>query len=223
VGMMKKQKELGAGIFGCDESMVLSDTKINLGGDYHTTVISSNLLSTGKAKHKNSELFLEIWEKVKDEGQYKGAHWIVKADSDTVFFADRLRARVGGPEHARTHSTFFANCDAKEDIQAEEHSHFMYGPLEVFSEKAADTFFKHFEKCKTTVGLGETMWEERYLTHCLELLGTKMNTHQSMHLLSDPHCNHGVKPDCAGTSVAFHNFSSTEAYTACWEKGHGSE
>lgn len=222
VGMMKKQKELGAGIFGCDESMVLSDAKIDLGGGYHTTVIESELLSTGKAAKKNSELFLKSWEKVKTAGNYKGAHWIVKADSDTVFFADRLRSRVGGPEHARTHSTFFANCAAEDDVQAKEHEHFMYGPLEVISEKAADTFFKHFEQCKTSVGLGSSMWEERYLTHCLELLGTPMNTHLSMHLLSDPHCNEGAKPDCAGTSVAFHPFSTTDAYTKCWNKGGGS-
>jgi len=226
VGLMKKQKELGAGIFGCDETMVLSDTKINLGGDFHTTVISSELLSTDKAMHKNSQLFLKIWEKVREVGLYKDAHWVVKTDSDTVFFADRLRARVGGPEHARSHSTFFANCAAKVDVQVQEddQAHFMYGPLEVFSEKAADTFLstQHFEKCKTSVGLGESMWEERYLTHCLELMGTKINPHMSLHLLRDEHCD-GVDPDCTGDSVAFHNFSSVEAYTACWKKGHGSE
>merc|ERR1719491_2920729 len=46
------------------------------------------------------------------------------------------------------------------------------------------------------VVLGEKMWEERYLTHCLELLDVEMNTHMSLKLLSDPHCdNTGHVPE----------------------------
>lgn len=224
LNLMRKQHELGAGIFGCDFSMVLSDSKKSLGNDYETTEISHKLLKSKKAMYKNSDLFLSVWSRVKKEGTYKHADWIIKTDSDTVFFPDRLRARLGGKMHAQTHSTFFANCAAKDDVQAAENPHFMYGPLEVFSFKAVDTFFIGAEKCKKEVGLGESMWEERYITHCLELLGTKINPHLSLNLLSDPHCdNTGATPDCTGDAVAFHNFSSTESFSECWTTAHGSE
>merc|ERR1711997_804474 len=124
--------------------------------------------------------------------------------------------------HARTHSTFFANCAAKDDIQSKENPHFMYGPLEVFSYKAVDTFFIGASKCRKEVGLGKSMWEERYITHCLQLLGTKINPHLSLNLLSDPHCGQ-TAVSCIGDAVAFHNFSSTESYTECWTTARGSE
>merc|ERR1712066_795593 len=89
-------------------------------------------------------------------GAYKHADWVIKTDPDTVFVSDRLRARLGGPVHARTHSTFFANCAAKVDVQAKEHPHFMYGPLEVYSSKAVDTFFIHFDECDKKVGMAST-------------------------------------------------------------------
>lgn len=219
--LVRKQQELGAGIFGCDEVLVLSDVERQL-GKHRTTFISHNTLSHKEGKIKNSDLFLEVWHKVKVDGRYKTADWTIKADADTVFFPDRLRARLGGKSLARTYSTFFANCEAKVDVQAKEHPRFMYGPLEVFSVAAVEKFFSGTERCKKEVGLGKTMWEERFITHCLELLGTKLNPYRSLHLLSDPHCdNTGVTPDCTGSFAAFHNFSNVEAYTECWTTAKG--
>lgn len=215
--LMKRQHELGAGIFGCDESLVLSDAVKSLGDGYDSVAISDELLDEPAAMYKNSDMFLKAWQKVKHEGKYKHADWVIKTDPDTVFLSNRLRARLGGPVHSRTHSTFFANCAANVDVQAKEHPHFMYGPLEVYSAKAVDTFFIHADDCKSKIGLGGSMWEERYITHCLESVGTEMNTHLNLNLLEDPHCeNSHVTPDCTGTAVAFHNFSSVEAYNKCW-------
>merc|ERR1719491_1655005 len=174
--------------------------------------------------YKNSDLFLSVWQRVKADGRFKAADWTIKTDPDTVFLPDRLRARLGGRAHAAHYSTFYANCAAKVDIQSKEHPHFMYGPLEIFSSAAMEVYFKGSDKCKKEVGLGKSMWEERFMTHCLEFLGTKINPHMSLHLLSDPHCdNSGVAPDCLGDSVAFHNFSSVESHTECWTAAHGPE
>merc|ERR1712066_741850 len=173
--------------------------------------------------YKNSDLFMKAWQKVKEEGAYKHADWVIKTDPDTVFVSDRLRARLGGPVHARTHSTFFANCAARDDVQAKEHPHFMYGPLEVFSQAAIDTLFTGMESCKTEVGLGKDMFEERYITHCLEVLGVKMNVYMDLHLLQDPRCDNTVAvPDCTSDAVAFHHtfFRSPEAYSKCWKTAH---
>ena len=104
--LLRKQYELDAGICACDDSIVFSDAKKSLAPDYVSTMISP----AGPSMFDDKELFLQVWDKVKAEGRFKSADWVVKAAPDTVFFPDRLRARLGDPMHARTHSTFFANC-----------------------------------------------------------------------------------------------------------------
>merc|ERR1712113_849747 len=48
-----------------------------------------------------------------------------------------------------------------------------------------------------------------------------MNTHMSLKLLSDPHCdNIDISPDCSNGAVAFHKFSSAESYQGCWTNAH---
>merc|ERR1712113_324013 len=173
--------------------------------------------------YKNSDLFLTVWQKIKEEDSYEKADWIIKVDSQTVFVPNRLRARIGGHAHALAHATYFANCAANSDVQSSEQPRFMYGPLEIFSHKAVETFFHGFDECKEHIGLGKSMWEERYITHCLDRLNVKINTFMTKHLLDDPHCDNGAKPDCMSTAVAFHPFDSPETYSQCWNKAQGSE
>jgi len=65
---------------------------------------------------------------------------------------------------------------------------------------------------------GADMWEERYMTHCLELLGAHLNPHLSLNLLKDPHCdNSDEEPDCTSGATAFHHkFTTPDAYDKCW-------
>merc|ERR1719189_601891 len=78
LGLMKKQYDLGAGIFGCDEFLVLSDSQKSLGSGYHTSIISHDSLSHGAGMYKNSDLFLNVWQKVFTEGRHKNADWVIK-------------------------------------------------------------------------------------------------------------------------------------------------
>jgi len=223
LGVLQKQIELGAGIFGCEDFLVLSDKEVQLSStpQVRTTLITDESMSNRRGMYKNSGLFLNIWKKVKVDGRYKAADWIIKSDPDTVFLPDRLRMRVGGKTHANHRATFYANCAAKVDVQSAEHPHFMYGPLEVFSNAAVVAYFGSGDRCEKEVGLGDAMWEERYMTHCLELLDVKMNTHLSLNLLSDPHCdNIEVSSDCSSGAVAFHNFGTSESYQQCWSNAH---
>jgi len=225
--LLRRQCELGAGIFGCDESLVLSDAEESLGPSCSTTLIAP----LNETTEFDGELFLEAWERVqvKEDGRFKAADWIIKVDPDAVFFPERLRTRLGGKMHSRTHSTFFANCNpqaagSERGRQPGEHAHFMHGPLQVFSFKAVDTFFIHADFCRRKIELDSSMPEGRYMTHCLKLVGTNINPHMSLHLLSDPHCdNPWTAPECTSEAVAFHNFSSTEAYTECWTTAHSSD
>jgi len=226
--ILEAQSSRRAGIFGCDERMILSDKEIDLGktpGEDRTIAISGHdsILSEGAGLYKNSDLFLKIWDAVDRDGRYKYMDWTVKVDPDAVFLPDRLKVRLGGGSHSKHHPTFFANCGAKVDVQSSEHPNFMYGALEVFSQAAVTTYFKGKHRCQNEIraGAAHSMWEERYMTKCLELLGVAMNTWRNLHLLSDAHCDNSKEiPDCAGNAVAFHNFSTPEAYLQCWADAH---
>merc|ERR1719203_2427159 len=139
--LLRKQYELGAGIFACDDSIVFSDGKKSLAPDYVSTMISP----AGPSMFDDRGLFRQVWDKVKADGSFKSADWVVKVAPDTVFFPARLRARVGGPMHSRTHSTFFANCVGEVAAGSKrkhwEHEHFMSPAFQVYSFKAVDTFF----------------------------------------------------------------------------------
>jgi len=216
--LLKHQSSKMLGVFGCDDYLVISSEETDLQHGHKTVPISHDLLAHRKGMFKNKDLFLLVWKQVKLNGKYKDVDWIVKVDPDTVLLPNRLRERLAGKSHAQKRATFYANCAAEVDVQAKEHKHFMYGPLEVFSHAAILAYFDGEEKCKNEVENGQDMWEERYMTHCLLLLGADMNPHLSLNLLKDPHCdNSDAEPDCTSGAAAFHHdFTSPDAYDKCW-------
>lgn len=215
--LMKNQHSKGAGIFDCDTSMIFSDANLDISSDpddyYSTTLIEHDILQHDVGVHENKHLFIKVWEHILHDGRYSTADWVVKTDPDTVFMAPRLHARLGGSSHGRSHATFFANC-----------RHEMYGALEVFSSKAVDIYFNGKDHCKTHIHLSDAMWEERYLTHCLQLLHVTINPWRNLDLLSDPYCDHTIsEPDCAGTAVAMHKLDTIEKWDACYNIAHHHE
>lgn len=96
--LLSTQLRKGVGIFACDEFCVFSNSSILVdtgkpsplsvslvdislsvpyGGKWHTAL--------------NTGIFNKIWQEVVSLGRYSKHDWVVKADSDTVFFPDRLK------------------------------------------------------------------------------------------------------------------------------------
>lgn len=226
--MMKKQYETRTGVFGCDDGVVMSDQEVILSKEgeprQYTEVISHEVMEHPAGVFDNHELFLDVWEKVRLNGRYKVADWTIKMDPDTLFIADRLRARIGGKSHAFLYPTFYANCRAQDNVQYWERGWFMYGALEIFSNKAVDVYFEGAERCRQHIRFYNHAWEERYLTHCLEFLGVPLNSWLNLDLLSDPYCDkHLGEPDCEGSAVAFHVLDTPEKYQQCYETAHHGE
>lgn len=218
------------GIFKCEDSQVMSGHVVDLSGGsgaFMTTKIDNGKIHHDEGMHQNHDLFIEVWAKVKHDGRYKNADWIVKTDPDTLFIPDRLRARLGGRSHAEMHATFYANCAGAHDIQKTDRDVFMYGALEVFSKAAIEKYFQNVEQCEAKVTFEQGgWWEERFITHCLEMHGVKINSwlNGDLNLLSDPHCQaHLQEPDCEGTAVAFHPLPTAEKWDACYKTAHQGE
>jgi len=225
---VKEQLRQGVGIFSCDEWSLLSDTEIDMGAGVRTSAIATRpSMRRGASTH--SQPFHQVFRRVHEDVRWKHADLIVKVDPDTVFFPSRLRAHLAGIAGLRSKATFFANCAApirapmavqawqqaaSRDVQV---SHFMYGPLEVYTHAAINAFFNGgHEQCRGELREKDTMQEDGYMTRCLELLGVKMSPGLRLGLLRDAHCDHGQGPaPCVDDSVAFHNFSSIQGYFDC--------
>merc|ERR1712129_268593 len=133
----------------------------------------------------------------------------------------------GGRSHSELHATFYANCAGDGDIQKQDRAVYMYGAFEVFSVLAIEKYFEKVGDCEKSITFeAGGWWEERFMTHCLESAGVKINPwmNADLSLLSDPHCStHLEKPDCDGGSVAFHPLDTLEQFKACYNTAHHDE
>lgn len=229
LALMKQQRNKSVGIFGCDEAMVLSEKEVVLSDEplQTTVVISHHLMSKGAGLFENHELFLMVWKQVERDGRWSTSDWTLKIDPDAVFLPQRLRVRLGGGSHSRTHATFYANCAGRTDIQIQDRDQFMYGPIELFSQAAVKTLFGGLGRCRQELKEGEMRWEERFITKCLEKLGVPLNPYMNLNLLSDPHCSDGGSenktPACSSNAVCFHQLKTPEDYLTCLETSHHGE
>jgi len=227
--LMRDQMAKSAGIFACDQYDVFSNTPyqgrattwwhpeeddkvevplvsmyLGIGplGPVHTipfkpTYVGKSMDSTAG----NTELFLRVWEKVKETGKYLTTDWTLKVDPDAVLLPSRARTLL---QPYNSLSTYIVNCD-KPGMAA-----MMFGSVEMFSRQAIVTFYERKEECLGS--LGWKAWGEDYfMGKCLDMLGVKRTNQFS--LVSDGVCK-GV--DCSDpTAAAFHPKKDSASWMAC--------
>merc|ERR1712088_775980 len=104
----------------------------------------------------NSNMFIQTWKKIKEEGLWANRDWTVKVDIDAVFLPIRLRERLGQIEV--THNGIY---------------------LEVLSHNAAATYMANLDDCTTTLNYkgsekitGNEPWgEDLFAQRCMDLHG----------------------------------------------------
>merc|ERR1712045_352827 len=96
--LLRTQLFLGASIFGCEEYRVYSDVDQWLSpGKVNTIKVDDVEGNFHFAKRKrvgkwvNSNMFIQAWRKIKDEGVWSKWDFTVKVDVDAVFLPSRLR------------------------------------------------------------------------------------------------------------------------------------
>lgn len=164
----------------------------------------------------NTDIFMEVWKKVISDGIFAEYQWTVKADPDTVFFADRLRDVLSVYRDSEG-GVYLNNCKMG-----------LHGPLEVFSRTAIRVWgngsrdcFDHFYKLCG----GPCLWgEDMFIDQCLfKVLKVRRVLESS--LLTEDHCDppHGWHDCTDTTSVAFHPFKKMKEYKRCLESSRASE
>jgi len=198
-------------LFSCDEAAVYSNQAITLGPGFRTGVVASNLVC-GKGGEfgtaLNTPIFLKVWAKVREDGDFMRHEWTVKVDPDAVFVPDRLRKIVAYHRESQR-GVYFNNC-----------KYGMHGPLEVFSRNAVVSWTSYSQQCVQhfwKVCEGPCKWgEDMFIDQCLWKV-LMVDRHFDVNLLREDHCDPpaGWKSCQDAAAVAFHPFKDAAMYEDC--------
>jgi len=228
--LLRTQLFLGASIFGCEAWRVYSDVETWLSPNkFNTVKVNDANGDFHFAKRKktgtwiNSNMFIQAWKAIKDEGLWSGMDWTVKVDADAVFLPVRLRQRLGQFEVTQN-GIYLENCKWV--------NYGFFGSLEVFSHNAAGTYMANLDDCMTSLNYkgsekvtGNEPWgEDLFAQRCMDLHG--VDKVQAFDINTDAACaawrpegqkkNKKWRPDCATAQTpAIHHFKKPEDYFNC--------
>jgi len=205
--VVRKQKELGASIFGCDASSVFADQAIDLGGGYSTKSVGDLSTGSGKATHfANTDIFSRAYDMLKESGDIFNYDFNVKVDPDAVFMPVQLRQQIKLYVPKAGTKVYFQNCYFQD-------KNWMFGAIEVLSGSALRAYFDGREaQCRSQLDY-DNMGEDTFLARCLDLLGVEAK--QDYDLLADGYCNE-APGDCRSGQVAYHPFKDPGSWEACF-------
>jgi len=228
---IRTQLAYNTSIFGCDDYVLFSDQVLDLkpglpkpgmgwlldapGPTVRTTLLRHNLQTKPKAGSLegilNTQIFMQAWKQVNEDGRFRHHDWTVKVDPDAVFIPHRLVAHVADIAPAsKPVKIYLINC---------KQSFGLFGALEVISRVALEEYLADFAlgdeaRCKTELDwtmMGEDLWMRR----CFDVLGIE---HKSdFGLLSDGYCNDAPSP-CVSGKVTFHPFKDSLSYAKCFKE-----
>mmetsp|Transcript_78871 Transcript_78871/g.152306 ORF Transcript_78871/g.152306 Transcript_78871/m.152306 type:complete len:622 (-) Transcript_78871:430-2295(-) len=201
---LQKDGRFRGGIFSCDQYAVYAhDTKDGtyLGDGPYGPVRTNWFQSAPVWRSKdntaaNTLLFMNMWEAVRWNLQYKCCDWTVKADPDAVLLPDRMR---GALSHKMSWLNFVATCKGT-----------LYGAVEAIQTKALEKYFWNEAQCRN---MGWQSWgEDVWINRCLMSLGVTSTFDGGFvadNLCSGSYCGNGY-------SSGYHPFKDANAWMSCY-------
>lgn len=214
--ILEVQRRHDAGIFDCDDQMVLADEALDLGGGSRTTAIGHVNSTLGQAEDAtrswvNTEIFLRAWWNVRADGRFASFDWTVKVDPDTVLLPELLRhhlARRGFDSYlGETSAIFIRNCPVARSG--------FYGAVEVMSRGAIEDLLSNLDSCRDKLrfkGWGEDLFAQM----CMEQNG--VNAYDDFDLVADGACRGPTPPKCSPGHPAYHPLKSVDLWMRCWNR-----
>jgi hypothetical protein len=204
--ILKEQQRMGAGIFACDETVVLSDHPLVLLDGLraiHFPTASVGISKDGTAG--NALLFMHVWSVVMKDQRFQHLDWTIKADPDAVLVPHRLRHHVA-PHTGK--SVYIKDCGKYSSPGWP----MMFGAVEAISRQAMLSYFAHEGECRRDLPW-QTWGEDIFMMHCLDHLGDQGVFDPN--LVIDGVCQ-GVSNCWNANAAAFHPFKSVKEWVGCW-------
>jgi len=217
--IVKYQLDNNAGIFQCDGYAMLSTaepTAIGKGPDGKDMVTlpvkKAEITTSQDGTAGNAKLFINCWDALLKDGQWRHFAWSIKVDPDAIIVPDRVR------RHLQSHvleNVYVVNCNA---FPSSPNFPMMYGSVEIYSWRAIDTYARNIGKCLKDMGMMLPKWGEDYfMTHCLDHIGVgRISDFVSV---GDNVCSGGSCGDAAFS--AFHPYKSVDEWKTCWDWTQG--
>jgi len=211
--LIKEQIKHGAGIFTCDQYGIFTQDGVRDIGRVKETgaMVTSQRFKFAPVGRSddgfaaNTQLFINVWNAVKDDGRWEELDWTIKADPDAVVLPWRIRTHL---KQATGYNNYLVNCNA---FPGDPMYPMIYGAFEAFSKESMRTYYAGLSKC--TAWLGWQAWgEDKFMGQCMKLLGVQQ--FQDFGILADKRCTYANCGD--GYSAAYHDFKSISEWFMCW-------
>jgi hypothetical protein len=174
-------RETKSSVYSCDDQLVIEGW-VNSGSE------------------ANIDAFIQYWGKVKEDGRYMLHDWVIKADADCVFIADRVKAHINQFKPPAGAAVYFRNTAFRFNFM---------GAFEMMSREGAQVFFENNWRCDAKIG--HTGGEDYWMKLCLDSLGLRHINDYS--LLYD---KYAAQNDCYDSwAAAFHFYKTPEQVKTC--------
>jgi len=151
----------------------------------------------------NIDAFRQIWDEVRNKGEYKKYDWVVKVDADAVFFPDRLKQHIDKLLVPRGAFVYLENIDYR--------FRFM-GALEVLTKEALDLYFERSPGCIRGKHEGG---EDFFMRGCMDAIG--IDHMSDFSLLHDRYAAQD-DPCTDGWVVAYHFHKKVISWNWCYNE-----
>jgi hypothetical protein len=197
VQLMQTAKDHGASIYACDEFAEFESWQSGV-QEWDT--------GAGGASLANTDVFLNVWEQVKNHRGFLKADWTVKVDPDALVVPDRLRAHIAALNPPAYRPIYIKNNGMDPGLG----NNGFLGAIEVFSRQAVQIYLDNMDGCKYAFGLATG--EDGFLKGCMDALGAGYMTDAGM-----------FKPDfspgaCENAGqAAFHPLKEHSQWLCCYD------
>lgn len=195
VTLMEVAKKNKASIFACEGHAIHYSWKSNSAG-----------WDTGTSTLVNTDVFVKVWDQIREDGRYLSYDWSVKVDADCVFAPDRLRSHIQQLRPPAYQAIYLKNNGMDPGLG----NNGFLGAIEIFSKRAVQVYFDNANGCSKYFGMG--CGEDGFFKGCMDALGIGFMKDVEIFFP-----DHGAGACRQGQRVAFHPLKDPSKWQHCWD------
>jgi len=153
-GLMEMAKANSASIFACDAYDVFKTWQSSYVG-----------WATEETTLQNTDVFVNVWNEVKNTGRLWSHSWTVKVDPDCLLVPQRLKWHLEALDVPKAQPVYVKN----NDLNASQGNNGFLGAVEIFSREALELYYDWWPQCQDSLGVDSG--EDGFMKGCMDALG----------------------------------------------------